>query len=283
MGTRFNLVLPGVDNTRGEDIYSQLIEELIRIENMLSCYREDSEITMINNNAYDKHVAISDEVLNILVDCELYKEKSSGAFNMCLGKYIDHWKDETNIKGSSSPSGMAKDADYIIDQENVSIRFVSPHTKINLGGYGKGYALQKAQQMLSEKDINSAFLSFGDSSICCIGKHPYGDYWPVGIQDPFDEGKAISTLNLMDQSISTSGKLGKHNVLIRPEEGIPLDENKLVTVLASSPLEAEVLSTALIVSDEQQEESIKKTFPDIAIISVEFKNRKSYIHKHNLA
>lgn len=94
MGTRFNLILPGVDDSRGEVLFSSIMEELIRIENMLSCFMPESDISKINNNACNKPVEVNHELLHILTECLGFYERTKGAFDIGIGKIIDHWSEK---------------------------------------------------------------------------------------------------------------------------------------------------------------------------------------------
>jgi len=283
MGTRFNLLLPGIENSEGDLLFSSCIQELNRLENMLSCFMPGSDISMINENAFHRPVEINDELIDILTECLKYNEITQGAFDISIGKIIDHWNGQVkteDIKKLAEATGTDK---ILIDHINKTIRFATPHIKLNLGGYGKGYALQKIQDFLKGKGITSAFISFGESSVSCLGKHPHGDHWPVGIQDFYHKDKSIATIKLLNQSVSTSGSMEGNNLLIHPREGTPMKEKMLISVKSSSAITAEVLSTAIMLADDNQLEAIHETFQKEGYITIKYHNKKASIYKHNLS
>ena len=283
MGTRFNLLLPGIEKSDGDLLFSSCVQDLNRIENMLSCFMPDSDISQVNNHAFNRPVEINDELLDILTACLKYSEKTQGTFDISIGKIIDHWSGQANeedIKKLTVGTGTDK---ILLDRNYKTVRFATPHVKLNLGGYGKGYALQKIQDLLKEKEVTSAFISFGESSVSCIGKHPHGDYWPVGIQDYYQKDKSIATIKLVNQSVSTSGNMEINNHLIDPSNGMPVEEKKMISVRSSSAVTAEVLSTALMIADEHQLEAIQKAFQEEGFITIKYQNKKASIYKYNLS
>jgi thiamine biosynthesis lipoprotein len=185
-----------------------------------------------------------------------------------------------DIKKLTGDTGTDK---ILIDSNKNTIRFATPHVKLNLGGYGKGYALQKMQDLLKGKEVFSAFISFGESSVSCLGKHPHGDYWPVGIQDFYQKDKSIATIKLVNQSVSTSGNMEVNNHLIHPRTGTPVKEKMHISVKSSSAITAEVLSTALMLADDHQWEAMQEVFQEEEIIKIKYHNKKADIYKYNLS
>lgn len=283
MGTRFNLLLPGIENSDGDLLFSSCVQELNRLENMLSCFMPSSDISYINEHAYDHPVEVGNEIFEILVDCLNYFKLTQGLFDISLGKIIDFWNGkQKNVDIDILIKNTGADK-IVLNLQNKTLRFTTPHIKLNLGGFGKGYALQKIQFLLKEKGISSAFISFGESSLSCLGKHPHGDYWPVGIQDFYQKDKSIATIKLVNQSVSTSGNMEVNNHLIHPRTGTPVKEKMHISVKSSSAITAEVLSTALMLADDHQWEAMQEVFQEEEIIKIKYHNKKADIYKYNLA
>ena len=271
MGTRFNLLFPGIDKPNGDQLFASCLQELNRLENMLSCYIPTSDISFLNNYAFGNPIEVKNELYSILNSCLSYYELTQKTFDISLGKIIDNQE-----KKIIDEIGADK---VLLNDKDKTVQFASDQVKLNLGGYGKGYALERIQNLLTERNISSAFISFGESSISCIGKHPFGDYWPVGIQDYYQKDKSIATLKLVDQSVSTSANMEDNCHIINPQTGKPIDERQMISVKTTSATEAEVLSTALMVADEAQWESIQNTFSEVEILKVKYKNEKAEIFK----
>lgn len=142
---------------------------------------------------------------------------------------------------------------------------VDPDGKLDFGGFGKGYFLKKCKELLHEADVSCAFVDFGNSSILGVGHHPYGDHWPVGVVDPYTR-RTIKTVCLCDSAMSTSGNSPTYSGHVRnPHTGERCNSRKLVCVLCEDPLDAEVLSTAMMLADAEQAGIIKKFFPKVRI------------------
>ncbi|MCD4736142.1 MAG: FAD:protein FMN transferase [Bacteroidales bacterium] len=279
MGTRFNLLLPGIDIPDGDNLFSSCIKVLNRIEKMLSCFLPTSDISFINEHAYHHPVEVNSELLGILKDCLNYFKLTQGCFDISLGKIIDFWngkQNEVDVDSLTKNTGADK---IKLDFQNKTVRFTTPHIKLNLGGFGKGYALQKIQGLLTKLGITSAFISFGESSVSCLGKHPHGDCWPVGVQDFYQKDKSLATLKLVNQSVSTSGNMEESNHIIHPRKGKPIEEIKMISVKSDSATDAEVLSTSLMVANDQQWEKIQKSFPGAEVLKVKYINEKAEITK----
>lgn len=152
--------------------------------------------------------------------------------------------------------------------------------ELDLGGFGKGYALEKVKQMIESSAVDHAFISFGESSVLAMGEHPAGGAWKIGINDYTNPGNSIHEFEVTDGSVSTSsnfylndeGELENHQHVINPETGKPHELFTAVSVSAESPILAEILSTAcLILPDEKIDELLKK-YEDIKVIKVNYES-----------
>lgn len=278
MGTRFNLLLPGIDPIKGDKLFLYCKTEIDKIEKMLSIFHEDSDVSFINNNAFHVCTKPKEDLFNILEDCIEYKRLTLDTFNICAGKKTGSEEPVTKEKQSQDSDNTINE--LILDKHAKTVRLSSPQTKIDLGAYGKGYALEKINKGLVDFGVKSAFISFGESSINCIGKHPYGDFWPVGIQDAYNNEKNIATLRLNNQSVATSGNIINPDHIIDPAKGKPVKEKKMVTVKSANAITSEVLSTALMVADDKLTKDILKNFPGLEVLLIKYQNKEAEILKY---
>lgn len=194
------------------------------------------------------------------------------AFN--LDKMLNRFDDQSevsNLNMLDNPLEMQRSSelDEIVNVANHYYEMtlglfdiVSYDGKLDFGGIAKGYFLRICNELLRSKDVKCAFMDFGNSSILGIGSHPYGDAWKVGIIEPYTR-KAIGEVSLVDRAMSTSGNSPQYSSHIRnPRNGESCKGRKLVTVLSDDPLDAEVLSTALILANEDEKKTILSNFPD---------------------
>ena len=174
---------------------------------------------------------------------------------------LNHSDNPLELEMSDDLSEMVHLADEYYDKTDGLFDIVDGEGKLDFGGFAKGYFLKKCEEMLRAKEVTCAFVDFGSSSILGIGKHPYGDSWKVGVVDPYTKMQ-VREVSLNDASMSTSGNAPSYSGHIRdPRTGIPCQGRKLVTVLSDNPLDAEVLSTVLMIAGEEESEQILKNFP----------------------
>jgi thiamine biosynthesis lipoprotein len=131
---------------------------------------------------------------------------------------------------------------------------------LDLGGYGKGYALRQAGRLLEAEAVTRALINFGDSSILAAGTHPHGDCWPVGIADPCTRERR-GVMHLRDCSLSVSGNRPAQPAhIVNPETGACVTGRKITAAVAKDPVDAEALTTALMAATPDQVENIVKRF-----------------------
>lgn len=263
MGTRFILVIPDIDTRHGQRLGEGVNDILIQEERRLSHFLEDSEISFINRNALRQFVPVSPVINHILDICQDYYQKTAGAFDAALLE-MNH--------NSHSPTEALPNGKYgweTIQRNGNLILFTGENTGLDLGGFGKGWALQKIIDFLLQQNTKGAFISFGESTISVIGQHPLGKAWQVEIPNPYS-GNAL-TLHLVNESVSLSGlkiKYSPNGNILKPHIYSHYNRNmvqqqRIVLARSSNPLQAEILSTALIASGDLQKIAIFESFPDV--------------------
>ena len=279
MGSRFNAVFPFYNQDICEHIFHLIQIEVLRIESKLSYFNPASEVYKINMTACKSFVKLDNELLSILETCMDYSEKTFGAYDITLRPIIEYIE---AFGGTSAPAGRSYLNQIELDSVNKSIRFGCDKVKIDFGGFGKGYALEKIKSLLDNSPIENAFISFGESSIYAKGMHPCGDYWQVGIKNFYNAEDSLYTFKLSDNSISTSGNYyvddsgqlcSKVNV-INPLTGRAVDELSAVSIKSNSPLEAEILSTAFLVMEDEQNYKIMDRFKNIEAVKILYNENK---------
>lgn len=239
MGTRFDIVLIGAEEKKSRQIWGKISEELKRLDKMLNRFDGQSEIATINASAFSSEVYVSDEFWKILMDCKRYNKVTLGLFDITL-----------------------KDFSRIIFHENSqSISFSTAETSLDLGGYAKGYAMEKVKAILKTMSIEHAFVDFGKSSVLALGHHPYGDHWAVSVENPNKQGEILAEIKLKDKALSTSGNMPTHTKhIINPLTGTYSEERKIVCVVTENSIDAEVLTTSLMVANSVEKEEIISQF-----------------------
>ncbi len=248
-------------STRGEDeAIDSAFKEMERIERVFSKFKEDSEVSKINNIAGRQIVKVENEVFKLIEDSIRYSEMSDGSFDITIAPLMEVWgfvKKEARLPKDSELKEVLPLVNYKniqLDRENKSIGFRQSAVKIDLGGIAKGYAVDRAKEVLKQNGINSALINLG-GNIYAFGNPPGRDFWRIGIQHPKERDRIFLTLKLKDKGVSTSGNYerffelnGKRYChIINPKTGMPVEWVLSVTVIADTAEEADALSTAIFV------------------------------------
>jgi thiamine biosynthesis lipoprotein len=281
MGTRCHLILPDLEGSRAEHLFSVVKHEINRVETCLSRFIPYSEIALINKNAGKEPVIIGQEVFDILNRCLNYHSMTAGAFDITLRPLIQYWKDQNSENNSR---GLDKVMDAIgcnqieLNENDYSVFLNSTDAEIDLGGFGKGYALQKVYDQFMKFRIKDAFISFGESSILTLGAHPAGDHWQIGLNDYINPGQCAYKFTMNEGSVSTSSNfyvddhnnLHNHRHVMNPFTGFPVEDFITVSVRAASPEIAEVLSTAFLVMPQHVIDLILTNVPECDIVKINY-------------
>ena len=255
MHSRFDLLAIGIEEELGETLCHKIAEETQRLEKRLNRFDEESDIWQINHLDNYNRYAADPELLAIFAEALRYREMTAGAFDIAI----------------QTPEYHIEIPCFAIDAPCESIIKLKPDAIADFGGFGKGYALETARRILVEADVPSALLSFGNSSVCGIGLHPSGKKWQIGVENPMHRGTTMNLFDLQNESLSSSGNLPYNRGHIRSTRtGKPIETNRIVSVVSPSPLECEVLSTALFAADDEQQEAIRNNFPHLQATGMDF-------------
>lgn len=264
MGTRVYGMLPGMEHTEGERVFNIIKKEVERIESRISWFRSDSELSRINELAAHKPVEVDDELLEILLVCQTCWELTDGLFDITLRPLLEYWRSADSNHADQSELSEIKERTgqqhVNIDEERSVLTFDREDVEIDLGGFGKGYALEKVKSLLTDMNVERAFISFGESSILALGDHPAGGGWRIGINNYLKPGSSVYEFKVRDGSVSTSsnfhladdGSLEKHSHIIDPMTGEPPESLSSVSVKFSSAVVSEMMSTAFFISSDNK-------------------------------
>jgi len=274
MGTRFDFLTYNVDEGFFSSAKNFILNELERIENKFSRFNKESEISRINQFASSENVITDAETLSLISRCREYYLMTNKLFDITVGKFTNTISDDDHAEDEQISTGTDK---IILDLKESSVRFSTPMLSIDLGGIGKGYALERINKYCIDNKINNALMSFGDSSITTIGTHPHGPYWPIGIQNGYISGSPLHTFRLKNNSLSTSGntpnnrlKFGTKGHIINPLTGEFQTTSGTVSIASTSPMDAEVLSTALFIATENDKSEILSRYTISEAIGISY-------------
>ncbi|MFP4548879.1 MAG: FAD:protein FMN transferase [Fidelibacterota bacterium] len=261
MNTRFEVVSYGKDSEIFTRIFDKIETVVKELETVISCYNTTSEVYGINHEQPVDYFGITAELLKIIELSEKYKQKTRACFDYCLpGNFVYN-----TAAFQPKPIG----AKVELDLTTKKFRFTETGLALDFGAIGKGLALEKAAGILAQNKITNCFISFGDSSILTRGKHPHGPHWPFSLTKIKD-----CQFQLNEAAVSTSGTLQPDGNLhiLDPRSHQRIKEPKLVSVKSSSPVDAEVLSTALLVAEKHEISAILSNFANYEIFIIDDDN-----------
>lgn len=259
MGTRLRVMVEASDRAAGLAATERVFGEVRRLEEMLSSWREDTEIARVNAAPIGTPVPASAELLGLLREVERWVRATGGAFDPAVGPLIDAWE----LRGEGrrpSPEELATaraasgwDA-FRIDPRGGTVTRLREGAWIDTGAWGKGAALRAARRILAEAGIHTALLDFG-GQIVAVGCPPEGTLGALAVAHPSRRDQSAVELRFCDASASTTSdserwvevdgeRLGH---VLDPRAGRPAPAWGSATVVAEDPLLADVLSTALFV------------------------------------
>jgi thiamine biosynthesis lipoprotein len=252
MATRFEILLVGDDEEHLQAVGEAALDEVSRIERLLSRHDPASEVSRVNLEAAWRPVRVDRELFAILEDCRAWFARTQGYFDICA----------TEIASSARYDRAVE-----LDSETHTVKFLGLSTRLDFGGYGKGYALDQAGRVLDEFGVVAALMHGGTSSVLARGRSERGTAWRIGLRDPFGRtpGAEVEWLDLVDRGLSSSAAFGpgqETSDIVDPIRSRLLDESAAITVVAPSALEAEVLSTALLAMGQTRAVPFLDAFPD---------------------
>ena len=255
-GTLVDVSVYGEDEARARQAINEVLHEFQRLHNMLHAW-QPSELSELNTAfANGERKAVSPELAAMLQDAAQLSAQSGGLFNPTIGGLIEAWGFHADEFKPVQPDEkqiaqwVASDpqmSDIVIEQGKAWSR--NKAVRLDLGGYAKGYALDRAAALLRERGIRNALINIG-GNVFALGRHGKRP-WRVGIQHPRKPG-ALATLELRDgEAIGTSGDYQRYFMLggkrychlIDPRSGHPAQGVQAVTVLTRGA-RAGVLSDA---------------------------------------
>jgi thiamine biosynthesis lipoprotein len=255
MGTEYTMDLYGENATILEGAAEQASEEVKRIDQLLSNYLPDSELSKVNREAYQHPVPVSHELFDLLSECLDYSRKSEGSFDITVGPLMKVWgfyKGSGHLPHRAEIRTALEQIGYAnveLDPVHSTVRFRKQQMSLDPGGVGKGYAVDKMVAVLRANGITCALVSGGGSSIYGIGAPPDDPRgWYIRIRDPKDEKKTAAEVYLKNNSVSTSGNYEKfffaegklYSHIMDPRTGYPSEGVLSVSVIAPKTLDSEI-------------------------------------------
>lgn len=276
MGTVFEIIAYHPDRLGAERAVQRALDEVDRLDRVMSHFKPESELSTLNREGGAGFVTVGASLFDVIEQAIEFSRQSGGAFDVTIAPLLRTWKAAYAAGRTPSREELAE-ARACVGYEKIQtqapdrIRFLSPCVALDLGGIGKGYALDRAVDILRSAGIRHALVNGGNSSIAGIGNPPGQRGWPVRL------GADIAgrrTLLLRDESISTSQQTtsllaadpASAGEIIDPRSSAPTAHRTTVSVVARSATVADALSTTLLLLSGEAGTRMLQQYPDVSAL-----------------
>jgi len=286
MATAFEVIIIHKDAHYAQQAAWAAFDELDKLEQQLSRFVENSDISRINNLAANQPLQIGLAAFECLQLCASLYARTSGAFDITIGSLMDCWlredkttrtpsKEQPPCLLSKTERGQARQRTGLhlikLDETEHTVQLLTSHMQIDLGGIGKGYAIDQMAKLLGDWSIDSALIHGGCSSVLALRRPHSTKGWHLTLSNPprrfasqtrSSGGKqTLAHLYLQDRALSGSGlQKGRH--IIDPRKAQPAKGKRAAWACAPTAATADALSTAFMVMSPDQIKKYCLSHPD---------------------
>ena len=286
MGTRIAVELWADDAARGEALITRVMDEMRRVDELMSTYKPTSQVSLVNAHAAEAPVTVDADLFGLLQTSLDYSRVTEGAFDITYASVGYLYDYRRHIKPSDAAIAKALPAvDYrhvLLDPKTRTVRFSQPGVRIDLGGIAKGWAVDRGIELLRDAGVQRAFVTAGgDTRI--IGDR-FGEPWMVGIRDPRAEDKVVVRIPLVDAALSTSGDYERffevegvrYHHILSPSTGRPASAVRSVTIIGPTAIRTDGLSKTIFVLGIERGMQVLDRAGDVDAIAIDKDGRVYY-------
>jgi len=280
MGTSFTLVEYGHNSAYLQEVASQVFQEIDDLDSQMSNYKPASELSSINRQAARHAVMVEPKLFRLIQDTLEYSRASNGAFDITVGPLMKAWgffRGRGRLPSKAELAEVLKRIGYQhirLDASARTIRFDTPGVEIDLGAIAKGYAVDRAVEILRENGISQALVSSGTSSLYALGSPPGEHGWKISVRNPLDTSKAACVLRLQNLSLAVSGDYEKffrlggkvYAHIMDPHTGMPVENMLSTAVVSPSAADSDALSTSFFVEGPGAARHYLASHPNLAAV-----------------
>jgi thiamine biosynthesis lipoprotein len=276
MGTVFEIAAYDQSSEHASNAIEKAFQEIVRLDDLLSDYKPDSALSTLNRSAHFQAVRVPSDLYRVIDQAVKFSELSDGKFDISVAPLVNLWK--AAIRGEGMPSqAQREELRGCVGYEKIElippdqISFRSSCLRLDLGAIGKGYAVDRAADVLHSLGIRDALINAGGSTIFAMGSPPGETAWLVRLRDP--SNKLDPQVMLKDGSVSTSEQtapslLGSDSAghIVDPDTGMPLRTMFAVSAVSRTATESDALSTTLLLLGPTKGKALIKNMPDVSAI-----------------
>lgn len=287
MATRFEIVLPGENSIALRAAGEEAFDEIERLEAQLSLYRATSEVSHLNARAARESIRVEPGLFRLLVQAKRLSEETHGLFDITVAPLMRCWGLMGGEGRVPEPAELAAARAVVgmqlveLEPARLTLRFTKPGVMLDFGAIGKGYAIERAAQILQEAGVRSALIHGGTSTVYGLGLGPDQEPWKVAIEYPAEtpgaDPELLAVLPLQNEALSVSAVWGKfftfenqtYGHVMDPRVGAPVSQALLAAVVTSGAAESDALSTALLAGGQTAYDWMTNLRPGMRTLLIE--------------
>jgi len=260
MGSRFDITVVARNNIKADLYIDEAVAEISRIESLISSWDPNSQTSLINNNAGIKPVQVDKELYDLIERSLQVSKLTDGAFDISYASMDNIWKFDGSMKSMPSDDIIKSSVEKVgytnilLDKKNATVFLKSKGMKIGFGAIGKGYAADRAKDLLKSQGVVAGIIN-ASGDMNTWGKQPNGEEWKVAIKNPLNKNKVFTMLPVYEKAVVTSGNYEKYvtfngkrySHIIDPRTGYPSSGIISVSVFSASAELADALATSIFV------------------------------------
>ncbi len=260
MGSRFDITVVAKDSAKANEYIDMAVSEITRIEKLISSWDANSQTSVINKNAGVRSVKVDAELFQLIKRSLGISKLTDGAFDITYASMDRIWKFDGSMKTMPSADEIKASVknvgfeNVVLDEQNSVVYLKLKGMKIGFGAIGKGYAADKAKELLMSKGVVAGIIN-ASGDMNTWGKQPNGEDWKIAITNPLDKTKAYALLPIKEGAVVTSGNYEKYvefngtryTHIIDPRTGYPSTGIISATVFAPKAELADALATSIFV------------------------------------
>jgi len=284
MATTFEVVVAGQERAYAQQAADAVFAEIDLVEAALSRYIESSDVSKLNHLAAGVTTTVGSRAFECLEMAARVWKDTGGAFDVTIGPLMACWRNPDKSLRKPSEAELAEARAKVgmnlvkLDPANHTVRLAADGMRIDLGGIGKGFALDKAAEMLGDWGVKNAVVHGGTSTVLALGAPPGDNGWPLGVGGAGKDALSAGRVFLRDRALSGSGVELQGRHIFDPRAGGPAMGKTGTWSVCPSATVADALSTAFMVMTVGEVEAYCKKHADTcALLLIEGEGARRYV------
>jgi FAD:protein FMN transferase len=286
MGTRIAVELWATDPGLAQRGIDAVMADMHRTDRLMSTYKPESQLSQVNANAFDRPVQVDADIIDVVEKSLEYSRLSDGIFDITYASvgYLYDYRAQLHPTDEQVAAALQA-VDYRqlqVDREARTIRFLRPGMRIDLGGFAKGWAVDRGVEILRALGVEHAMVNAGGDTRLLGDRR--GKPWIVGIRDPRRDGAVVTRIPLADEAISTSGDYERyfeqdgvrHHHILVPGTGRSPSDVRSVTVIGPNATRTDGLTKPIFILGVERGMQYVRRVGDVEAVIIDSQGQVYY-------